>query len=316
MRIGRRTRWTLASIASLVAGGGAAVAIAVASGGLTSTIGSPTTAAISSAVSNTTPTVWVQAADPSNGSYAAAGDGVLTHWSVGVYAVQAPGGSLALKVVRPGATAGTFTIVGEDTRTIPANPDKQTQSFDTRVPVKAGDRLAVYPDGAAQPAADNEPSARVDFGGSPTATVGQTVTLGSSYAGSTLRLRAEIEPDADGDGYGDVTQDACPGKAAKHATPCEDATTTVAATTTITTTVTTTTPSPARTCLVPALTGLTRAAATTRLQRAGCRLGRVTTRRPKGAGRGRLVVVKAPAAGSRRPAESGVPLTLGPAGRR
>lgn len=60
MRPGRRTRWTLASLASLVAGAGAAVAIAVAAGGPTTTIGSPQTASITSNAADTTSRVWVQ----------------------------------------------------------------------------------------------------------------------------------------------------------------------------------------------------------------------------------------------------------------
>ena len=79
------------------------------------------------------------------------------------------------------------------------------------------------------------------LGPATSATVGETVTLPSTYSNIQVRLAAEIEPDADGDGYGDLTQDACPAKGSKQVAPCEDATTT---TTTPAGTTTTTTAAP------------------------------------------------------------------------
>jgi Ca2+-binding RTX toxin-like protein len=45
-----------------------------------------------------------------------------------------------------------------------------------------------------------------------------TVTL--TGGSGTPTVEADTEPDADGDGYGDRTQDACPGNAVDHAAPC------------------------------------------------------------------------------------------------
>jgi Ca2+-binding RTX toxin-like protein len=59
----------------------------------------------------------------------------------------------------------------------------------------------------------------------------QTVTSRQAIpAGGTLALldasgsptvAAKVEPDADGDAYGDITQDACPGNALDHTAPCD-----------------------------------------------------------------------------------------------
>jgi Ca2+-binding RTX toxin-like protein len=45
-------------------------------------------------------------------------------------------------------------------------------------------------------------------------------TLPQAFNGSTLLVTGVIEPDADHDGYGDETQDACPAEASLHVAPC------------------------------------------------------------------------------------------------
>lgn len=45
-------------------------------------------------------------------------------------------------------------------------------------------------------------------------------TMPQAFNGSTLLVTGVIEPDADNDGYGDETQDACPAEAALHVAPC------------------------------------------------------------------------------------------------
>lgn len=65
-----------------------------------------------------------------------------------------------------------------------------------------------------------------------------------------------------------------------------------------------------KTCVVPKLTGLTQAAAATRLARAGCKLGRVTRRRAAAAQLGR-VVAQQQKAGTRTAAGAKVNVTIG-----
>lgn len=97
----------------------------------------------------------------------------------------------------------------------------------------------------------------------------------------TLMLQATIEPDADGDGYGDESQDRCPADASG---PCIPPRTVNVPGPTVTVTNTVTVPAPvaAKTCKVPSkLKNKTLAAATTALKKAGC-TAKPTVKRPKG----------------------------------
>jgi hypothetical protein len=82
----------------------------------------------------------------------------------------------------------------------------------TRLPVQAGDLIGLssqdetgYTDLCSAGGATNGVSAvKGDV------TVGETAAVGSATTGQALPVRVTIEPDADGDGFGDETQDACP----------------------------------------------------------------------------------------------------------
>ncbi|HEU4944844.1 MAG TPA: hypothetical protein VFT10_06740 [Solirubrobacterales bacterium] len=139
--------------------------------------------------------------------------GVITKWKVAVIAY--PGGiSEKLKVLRP-AGVNTFTTVGESTTQAVVSG---LNTFDTRIPVQAGDRI-----GASSPLA----VIYCEAVSAPTDVLG--VALGDTGVGSTttfaeqpkgqLSLAAIVEPDGDGDGYGDETQDLCPQNAAFQV-PC------------------------------------------------------------------------------------------------
>jgi Ca2+-binding RTX toxin-like protein len=55
--------------------------------------------------------------------------------------------------------------------------------------------------------------------------IGAGGTLALLGASGSPTVSARVEPDADGDAYGDTTQDACPGNAADHEAPCDGTTT-------------------------------------------------------------------------------------------
>jgi hypothetical protein len=139
--------------------------------------------------------------------------GVITKWKVNV--VPYPGGiSEKLKVLRP-AGGNSFTTVGEST-TQPILGGQN--SFDTRIPVQAGDRLGAY--SAFSPIFCAEASAPTDVLG----VVPGDTSLGSTTAFTELpegqpAISATVEPDADNDGFGDETQDKCPQNAAVQV-PC------------------------------------------------------------------------------------------------
>jgi hypothetical protein len=119
---------------------------------------------------------------------------------------------------------GTFLVAaasGQETAVFGAN------SFKTRIPVKAGDRFGLIPiDGKTVSCV----TGNID---DHSWSYGEPVEVGSEYvfaAGVFVRVPviAVIEPDADGDGYGDETQDGCP-RSASSIAPCPPVTTTFTA---------------------------------------------------------------------------------------
>jgi hypothetical protein len=87
----------------------------------------------------------------------------------------------------------------------------------TRISVQAGDRIGAYGPFGTVTCLTPDPG---DVMGTYTgdALVGSTHTFAAS-TGEQVGVSAAVEPDADGDGYGDETQDKCPEKAALL-TPC------------------------------------------------------------------------------------------------
>lgn len=119
-----------------------------------------------------------------------------------------PNGTFAvatkLKVARATGTPNQFTILAESAVFTVGGG---TNTYDVRVPVTAGDLIG----------SGGSTGLACNFGGA-----GDTVMLvaGDAPVGSTLPystvtntaipLVATVEPDADHDGFGDVTQDGCP----------------------------------------------------------------------------------------------------------
>lgn len=147
------------------------------------------------------------------GSVAVPLAGVITKWRVNV--VPYPGGiSEKLKVLRP-VGPNIFLTVGEST-TQPILGG--ANSFDTRIPVQAGDRLGVY--SGLAPIFCEELSAPTDvLGVAPGDPPPGTNAAYTELPKGQPAVSATVEPDADNDGYGDETQDFCPQNAAVQA-PC------------------------------------------------------------------------------------------------
>lgn len=131
-------------------------------------------------------------------------DGVVTAWKVNV--VPYPGGiSEKLKVLRPAAgPPNTFTAVGASRLEGVAGG---SNTFETRIPVLAGDRIGAYsPMGAIYCAESATPA---DIMGSMEGELIGTADL-TEKPSARPAVIAVIEPDADKDGFGDETQDHCP----------------------------------------------------------------------------------------------------------
>jgi Ca2+-binding RTX toxin-like protein len=105
-------------------------------------------------------------------------------------------GVLVRWTLRTSSTVSVQPAIYRGGSSLPVAVDAATTSTDValRLPILAGDRLGLH---------------------RPTA---GTMPQGSN--GSTLLVTGVIEPDADHDGYGDETQDACPAEASLHVAPC------------------------------------------------------------------------------------------------
>ncbi len=133
--------------------------------------------------------------------------GVLTHWRLRAE----PGkGDTVLQLLRPTGGAGTSYTVAAESEPVHAT-STEVIAVDAQLAVQAGDRLAVRSVlnagnrdlGAIAARAGDELVAN-----GPPKTAGQTWTPDtSSPAGYRLLVQADVEPDADHDGKGDVTQD-------------------------------------------------------------------------------------------------------------
>jgi hypothetical protein len=130
--------------------------------------------------------------------------GVATQWSVRSGSTDT--WVQRLKILRADTEAGNAQIVGE----APPQPvTKGSGPFPIRIPVQAGDRFGLNRPGGGALACNT---------GSPGDRVGETLGNGQPgqsepffpSTGYQLPLVVTIEPDIDGDGYGDETQEPCP----------------------------------------------------------------------------------------------------------
>src|SRR5262249_41448237 len=134
---------------------------------------------------------------------AAPAPGVVTQMKVNL-ATSTPG--VELKVLEPGGYPNDFHVVSE-TPLMTTVPGQNV--FETRIPVKAGYRFGIY-----------GPEGTTPYCHTAYAQDTMGLALGDLQVGSTasftmetqalVPIAATIEPDADGDSFGDETQDACP----------------------------------------------------------------------------------------------------------
>ena len=167
-----------------------------------------------------TGTTVVQSATAVPGQYVVpAGGGVVTSWSTNARAAGT-GPARALFFVPTGGSG--FTLVGK-APLVPLTPSV-LNTFPVRIPVPAGALLGVQYTGTGA-CADPSPSNTINFGiFDPDS--GTVANLGSS-GNYTINIAATVEPDVDGDGFGDVSQDLCPQSASVQAAACPAPDTTV-----------------------------------------------------------------------------------------
>jgi hypothetical protein len=149
--------------------------------------------------------------------------GVITEWTVNTNIVIESEGKLAgefprvlqQRLVVARAEGEVFKVVGESSGGL-LNL-KGSNTYTSRVPVQAGDYLGIAgsPFAAWCDTKDPADTYAAATGGTP---VGSTFRVERS-TGLQVPIVARVEPDVDGDGYGDETQDQCPQSAA-YQSPC------------------------------------------------------------------------------------------------
>jgi hypothetical protein len=161
---------------------------------------------------------YIHPTDPKGDEYSggAPSDGVITKFRIRAIADQPTQvtfrlGRLANVTPNPmGEDSATATAAGTGpTVTVqPTPPDEAPiQEFAGRLPTKKGDYLAI--DASDAIAAQDSNGSEYSFMFLPTLVDGRGAQ-GSSKVTGELLVQATLEPDADGDGFGDETQDQCP----------------------------------------------------------------------------------------------------------
>ena len=165
---------------------------------------------------------FAQTATGAAPSYVVPTDGVLTAWRVN--ATSDTGQKARLAVLHP-MSGSSYAVVGTS-EILDLKQAPFSDSLPARISVHSGDILALSPDPegtfmtlsgvhCAFPTGDTTDV--VSSGANP---VGSTVDLPGPSMKERLNLEATIEPDADGDGYGDESQDTCASDPAVHAGAC------------------------------------------------------------------------------------------------
>lgn len=140
------------------------------------------------------------------GGATAAIDGVIVSWSIRT-GDSASSSRIRLRVVRGTTGAG----VGPH-ETLPAAAG--VYSYAARMPVEAGDQIGIdLVNVSSVPVLSNVAGATMDFWFPLLGESETRAPTSDELAGLELLMNATIEPDADGDGFGDETQDGCAGTA-------------------------------------------------------------------------------------------------------
>jgi hypothetical protein len=163
----------------------------------------------------------IHPSDPNGDPYAGGApvDGVITKFRYLAYASEEPGQVTFrvanLSLTDPNSLESALATAAGTGPTVPIQPSEDPETpiaeLGGRLPVKAGQYLAV----------DITPSIGIVYnsdGSDRSYVFAPPLVDGAGQRGSTqvaneLTVAATIEPDADGDGFGDETQDQCPSQA-------------------------------------------------------------------------------------------------------
>jgi hypothetical protein len=170
-------------------------------------------------------TTYIQTADPGN-RYVVPFNGVITRWSYQADA-SAPATDIQLKLgtVAPGTDLtqdANVTIVAQSAVETPVAG--MVNTYATRIPVQAGYRLGEWIDGGNSGCSREDPSYFDHYFSGGSVPPGTTDLFTSEDY--QQNISAVLEADADGDGFGDETQDQCATEATTQG-PCVPPETTI-----------------------------------------------------------------------------------------
>jgi hypothetical protein len=157
-------------------------------------------------------------------STATSSPGVIVRWRV----LDGSSGAYRVLVVTdyPEGSGGAFHayhVLGRsETENVTAPIDTRVSkisSFPARIPIPAGAYVGIGVPGGTVPAFQSSLGGQAKYSRTENPIPGVTGVVGESHDGVVL-YDAEVEPDVDGDGYGDVSQDSCPSSASIHDAPC------------------------------------------------------------------------------------------------
>jgi hypothetical protein len=138
-------------------------------------------------------------------------DGVIVRWRIRIGSNGSSAAQpVALRLIRSSGGVGTGVVAGQP-ENVPSAAGIYT--FGARIPVTTGDYLAINCCDDGMIAFGNTPGASMDVWNPP---LGPTETRARSSLSNNpgeLLVNADVEADADRDGFGDETQDGCPTEA-------------------------------------------------------------------------------------------------------
>ncbi len=132
-------------------------------------------------------------------------DGVITSWSYQANSVV--GGTMKLKMFRP--------LGGNDYRAVgaaqPQTPVANSlNTYPTRISVRQGDKIGARHENLPITSNVSSPANSAAFFANDLATGDSATFTPTTCCGRRIDISAVLEADADGDGYGDTSQDLCP----------------------------------------------------------------------------------------------------------
>jgi hypothetical protein len=145
----------------------------------------------------------IAAADTAPAGVAAPSAGVVVSWTLRSNGAL-PGTTASLRVIR-----GTTGIAIGTAELVPLQGG--IFSYPARLAIAAGDLIGIDVNQGGIVAAVGQPGGGSLQAWSPPLAVNETRPPDEATSDVELLLNATVEPDADGDGFGDESQDACPG---------------------------------------------------------------------------------------------------------